>query len=126
LRGTIETVAGGDAATVRFAGGQVLAAHSAGAVRAGDAADVVIHPEDCLLAPQGAAPAANQWSVRVTARRFAGTSTRYTVDWSGSEVDVVVLGTAAAQIEAGATAILSIAPDAARIVAPDDPDTEAA
>lgn len=126
LRGTVDTVSGGDVAMVRLAGGHMLSAHAAVTVRAGDAADVVIHPEDCLLVPQVAEPAANQWSTRVTARRFQGTSTRYTVDWNGSELDVVVLGTAAAQLEVGAGATLSIAPDAARIVAPDDPETEAA
>jgi iron(III) transport system ATP-binding protein len=80
-------------------------------VSVGQRVDVIVHPEDCVLS--GSAPGGNNSHlVRISKSRFQGTSTRYTVDWSGRPFDVVILGTCTLLPE-GSDASLTISPQRA-------------
>ncbi len=79
----------------------------------GDSVDLVIHPEDCRIAPGEADAADGSFGVRVLQQRYQGIFSRYTVDWNGAPFDVVALGTAAVVTE-GANARLWV--DRTRVI----------
>ncbi|MFI5012452.1 MAG: ABC transporter ATP-binding protein [Hyphomicrobiales bacterium] len=104
-----------DAAMVRTETGRELVASHEGQVAVGDRIDIVVHPEDCLIAKVGG-NGKDSYAARIVARRYQGTSTRYTLDWAGAPFEVVALGSAAPADE-GAEVALSIPRDRARIIA---------
>jgi iron(III) transport system ATP-binding protein len=105
------TPAGGD---VRLAGGQRMPVLADAPLSAGARADLVIQPEDCVLVEARDAAAGETWTVRVTERHFQGMATRYTIDWHGVVLEVIMLGTAGDGIAPGSLATLTIAPGAVR------------
>jgi iron(III) transport system ATP-binding protein len=109
-------LAGPGLARVRTNYGRELAATFDKPVSAGDLVDLVVHPEDCALVDASEAGDEAGYPVRVLARHFQGTSTRYTVDWQGNPFDVIMLGTSSHMPE-GARVRLSIAAERACIVA---------
>lgn len=94
-------------------GGHELLAIREAPVSIGDRVDVVIHPEDCTLTTPS--PQASGHHVRIAHRQFQGTSTRYTVDWSGLPICVVALGTRDL-IGEGAEAVLHLPAESTRIL----------
>lgn len=57
----------------------------------GKAIHAVLHPEDCLLLAHSDDP--NGLKIKVTRKRYQGTSTRYYLDWNGTSLEALVLGT---------------------------------
>lgn len=109
----VATPAPGIAQVRTEAGFETQARHDMGA-EPGQAVELVIHPEDCMLdVPGGSTPDAHD--VRILGARFQGIATRYTVALHGSPFDVLVLGTDE-PLAAGTPARLRIAPGRARIV----------
>ena len=106
--GRVESVDGG-VARVETPDGHMLLARGDDTVAAGEAVHVVVHPEDCVLGAAGGLP------VRIVARRFQGTSSRYTVRWGGVSLDVVELGTTP-RFAPDTETILSIPAERARLV----------
>jgi iron(III) transport system ATP-binding protein len=97
---------------IRCDNGRVLIAAHTVPVLPGERVDVVIHPEDCRIeVTQGE----HAHPVRITGLRYQGTSTRITLRWMGTEIDVVSLGTLPA-IEEGSEAWLHIRPEHARVI----------
>ena len=99
---------------IRTGSGFETDARHDGPAAAGDAVDVVIHPEDCALLPASEG-AGDAHAVTVTEARFQGTATRYTVSLCGAPFDVLALGTSD-PMPPGSAALLRIAPGRARIV----------
>jgi iron(III) transport system ATP-binding protein len=110
----VDAALDGGLARVTAAGGGSFVAASGASVSPGDRRDVVVHPEECGIAP---ADRGEGIPVRITQRRFQGVSMRYTVDWNGAAFDVVVLGTAESLAE-GSAALLRIPPGTARLLPP--------
>jgi iron(III) transport system ATP-binding protein len=102
------------AASIGTGTGRELVVSHDGAFAAGDRVDVVIHPEDCLIAEAGC-PSLDSYPARIVARRYQGTSTRYTLDWAGAPFEVVALGSGAPARD-GAEITLTIPRDRARII----------
>jgi iron(III) transport system ATP-binding protein len=108
----VDALVGAGTARVRSASGRAFVARHEHPVAVGDRVDIVVHPEDCAIsldAPEG-------HRVTITAARFQGTSTRYTVDWAGAPFDVVALGSATLH-DPGLDVMLTLPPDRVRIVA---------
>jgi iron(III) transport system ATP-binding protein len=116
LEGAVLGLLGPSTARVKADQGPELTASFDSPVAIGERVAVVIHPEDCVIAPPGA-ERGGAHSVLIRQRRFQGLSTRYTVEWSGASFDVVALGTAT-ELEEGSRALLSIPEERARIIAP--------
>ncbi|MBV8184945.1 MAG: ABC transporter ATP-binding protein [Hyphomicrobiales bacterium] len=103
-----------DCASVRTETGRELAATHDGSVATGDLVDVVIHPEDCLLGER-APDAPDSHHARIVSRRYQGTSTRYTVDWAGTPLEVVALGSEA-PLAQDSPVVLTVPRERARII----------
>jgi iron(III) transport system ATP-binding protein len=109
---TVSGRAGDGRVQVQCADGRSFIASHEGDLAPGARVDIVVHPEDCRIEPEGG-PHAHK--TRVTGLRYQGTSTRVTLRWMGSEIDVVCLGTIP-RIEEGGEAWLHIAPEHARVI----------
>ncbi|MEO8715302.1 MAG: ABC transporter ATP-binding protein, partial [Acetobacteraceae bacterium] len=105
----VEALVGPGAASVIADAGPALLARHDHQVSPGDAVDVIVHPEDCVIGEAGA------HAVRVLRRLFQGTSTRYTVSWGTASMDVVDLGTAP-RFREGDETRLHIGAERARII----------
>jgi iron(III) transport system ATP-binding protein len=110
FRATVAAMDNAGHARVTTLAGRTLVARTERALAPGTDVDVVIHPEECDLNTGQPGTA-----VKVRQARFQGVSIRYTLDWSGADFDVVVLGTAHA-FSPGDEVTLVIDPDAARIL----------
>jgi iron(III) transport system ATP-binding protein len=121
-----------DTASVRTGTGRELVATHEGAIAVGDLVEVVIHPEDCRLVEAGErhrdarldaarldADRLDGYPARIVACRYQGTSTRYTLDWSGAPFEVVALGSGA-PVDEGARITVNVPRERARIIAPVD------
>ena len=105
-----------DCASVRTETGRELVATYEGTVTAGDLVEVVIHPEDCVIG-NAASDQPDSHRVRVIARRYQGTSTRYTLDWAGAAFEIVTLGSEV-PLDEGAELTVIVPRERARIIAP--------
>ena len=110
--GKVEALLGPNSARVSTPHGTALVGTFEQPVSVGQEVQVVVHPEDCAVLP---ASEGGGYPARIVNRQYQGTSTRYLVDWGGTPLHIIALGTYP-RLETGSEVQLAIDPACATII----------